>query len=133
MKKRYKVLLVTTVILIILGITVTIIGKSMLAKIIEELESLKLEDISSPDLSMLDDGTYAGSFGNVAVAAVVEVTIGDHRIERIVLVDHRNGKGAAAEAILGTVIERQSLEVDVIAGATYSSLTILKAVEDALH
>ncbi len=133
MKKRYKVLLVTAVILIILGITVAIVGKSMLAKITEELESLKLEDISSPDLSMLDDGTYAGSFGNAAVAAVVEVTIGDHRIERIVLVDHRNGKGQAAEAILGTVIERQSLEVDVIAGATYSSLTILKAVEDALH
>ncbi len=37
-----------------------------------------------------------------------------------------------AEIITDKVIDTQSLQVDAISGATYSSKTILKAIENAL-
>jgi len=38
----------------------------------------------------------------------------------------------AAELITDMVIDSQSLKVDVVSGATYSSKIILKAIENAL-
>jgi len=40
--------------------------------------------------------------------------------------------GGKAESIVDDVIAKQSLDVDVVTGATYSSSTILKAIEDSL-
>jgi uncharacterized protein with FMN-binding domain len=66
------------------------------------------------------------------VSARVEITVHDGKITDIKLLEHNNGQGKPAEAIIGQVLENQTLEVDVIAGATYSSKVILKAIEDAL-
>ncbi len=38
-----------------------------------------------------------------------------------------------AEKIPDKVLEEQSLQVDIVSGATFSSKVILKAVEDALN
>lgn len=38
-----------------------------------------------------------------------------------------------AEAIANDVLDAQSLEVDAISGATLTSDTVLKAIEDALR
>jgi uncharacterized protein with FMN-binding domain len=45
---------------------------------------------------------------------------------------HVNGKGTAAESIPETVVEKQTLQVDSVSGATYSSKVILLAIETAL-
>jgi len=66
------------------------------------------------------------------VSAKVKVVVKGHRITGIELVEHRHGRGAAAEAIPGRVVEAQCLAVDTVAGATYSSKVILKAIENAL-
>jgi len=47
------------------------------------------------------------------------------------IIEHFNGRGEKAEAIIPRVIEAQSLDVDVVSGATGSSKAILKAIEDA--
>lgn len=49
------------------------------------------------------------------------------------LVKHNHGKGASAEIITDKVTEAQSLDVDIVSGATSSSKVILKAIEDALN
>jgi uncharacterized protein with FMN-binding domain len=49
------------------------------------------------------------------------------------IVRHDNGKGSPAEIIVDRIIEAQSLKVDLISKATYSSKAILKAVENALQ
>ncbi|MBA7580983.1 hypothetical protein ES708_22882 [subsurface metagenome] len=54
-------------------------------------------------------------------------------IAGIELVKHRSGQGAPAEMIASKVVEAQTLEVDVVSGATYSSKVILKAIENALN
>ena len=89
--------------------------------------------ITAVDLSTISDGVYRGSCDVKMVAAVVDVTVKDHRIAAIDLVSHKNGKGKPAEVILKDVLKQQSLEVDVITGATSSSKVILKAVENALE
>jgi uncharacterized protein with FMN-binding domain len=78
------------------------------------------------------DGTYFGSCDNGLVKVQLEVNVQNHAIQDITLVEHQNGLGKAAEAVIVKVITQQSIEVDTISGATASSQTILKAVENAL-
>lgn len=84
------------------------------------------------DLSQLTDGRYVGSCDNGPVKVVVAVDVQSHAIAGVKILKHDNGRGSAANAITADVVRRQSVEVDTVAGATYSSDTILKAVETAL-
>jgi len=83
-------------------------------------------------LASLEDGVYQGECDNGLVFAEVEVTIKSHTIDSVHLLEHRSGKGQPAEAIINSVISHQSIEVDTVSGATASSQTILKAIENAL-
>ncbi len=89
--------------------------------------------IAEVDLSKVADGVYTGSYEVLWVAAEVKVTVKEHKIQGIELVKHKNGRGAPAETIPAKVVEAQSLEVDIVSGATSSSKVILKAVENALN
>jgi uncharacterized protein with FMN-binding domain len=89
-------------------------------------------EIAQINLSAIEDGIYIGSYFAFPVSAQVSVTVKDHVITAIELVKHENGQGAPAEVIPGKVIESQSLQVDSVSGATYSSRVILKAIENAL-
>lgn len=84
------------------------------------------------DLSQLSDGLYEGECSNGLVYVKLEVTLKDHIITKIDVLEHRNGMGQSAEGIVDTVIAEQSIEVDDVSQATFSSQTILKAVENAL-
>ena len=42
------------------------------------------------------------------------------------------GKGSQAEKIVNEVVNKQSLDVDLVSGATISSKVIIKSVENAL-
>lgn len=87
---------------------------------------------ASFNLAQISDGTYPGSCDNGLVKVRVEVVVENHTIAAVRLLRHDNGLGSAAEAITDTVVQRQSVEVDAISGATMSSKTILKAIENAL-
>lgn len=84
------------------------------------------------NLAQLPDDTYLGSCENGIVKAQVAVDVRDNAISDVRITKHQNGLGSAAEAIVKDVVAQQSVEVDAIAGATMSSETILKAVENAL-
>jgi uncharacterized protein with FMN-binding domain len=88
-----------------------------------------------PDLSDKADGTYRGEYNlsGAPVKVVLDVVVRNHIITSINIIQHiRSPIGKKAERITGSIIERQSLDVDVISGATGSSKAILKAVENAL-
>jgi len=93
------------------------------------LVDIPLEDI---DLSTVENGTYTGEYEVIPISVILEVDVVDHKIVYIVILKHVNGKGEAAESILIDVIDNQSIEVDAIASATYSSKVILLAIKDAL-
>jgi len=86
--------------------------------------------VQMPDLSAKADGVYQGNSFNVWV----DVTVENHRIIRIDITEHyRSPVGKNAERIIDKIIRKQSLDVDVVTGATMSSQSILKAVENALQ
>jgi uncharacterized protein with FMN-binding domain len=81
------------------------------------------------------DGVYRGNYSvsGTPVKVTLDVTVSQSKITAIRLIEHtRSPIGKKAEKIIETVIQEQSLEVDVISGATASSKAILKAVENAL-
>lgn len=129
MKRKHVIFL--TILILIIGTVLTVVGvKSYLETNLEKLVDL---NISNVDLTKLKDGTYTGSYKAFPVAAEVRVTIFNHKITTIELVKHNNGQGDPAEVIPGKVVEAQTLDVDIVSGATYSSKVILKAIENALN
>lgn len=104
-----------------------------LSKMTKDLESLATASIKSVDLARISDGVHQGAFASGPVSAKVEVTVKDHRILRIDLTEHKNGQGKPGEAVIDRVVASLNLQVDTVAGATYSSKAILKAIEDALQ
>lgn len=88
--------------------------------------------IDNVDLSAVADGTYTGEYDATMVKATVEVTVENNKIVSIVILQHQNGQGGEAESIIYSVMEDQSLDVDLVSGASLSSKVILKAIENAL-
>lgn len=96
------------------------------------LKALAKATVSTPDLAAIPDGAYRGSFEALPVRVTVEVTVKDRAMRDIAILRHDNGQGKPAERIAAEVLAAQRLDIDGIAGATYSSKAILKAVEAAL-
>jgi uncharacterized protein with FMN-binding domain len=88
--------------------------------------------ITSPDLSKVADGIYQGKSKVGPVRVTLDVAVQNGVITSINIIKHFNGRGKKAEAIVPQIIEAQSLDVDVISGATGSSKAFLLAVENAL-
>lgn len=128
MKRLVKTLLIVAGVALVLYV-----GGTLVVKSIEEKMGILIEtELPDVDLGTVPDGTYEGTCDAVAVKVVVHVTVEDGRIEDIVLVEHRNGQGASGEQILETILKEQTMELDTVAGATYSSKAILLAVADAI-
>lgn len=89
--------------------------------------------INHIDLSGISDGTYTGDADNGLVKVSASVEVQNGRITDITLLKHDNLLGKPAEKIIDNIIAEQSLQVDAISSATYSSDTIQKAVENALR
>lgn len=121
------------IILLFVGIAVVAVIAIVLliGKMGDDLEALVTADIAEIDLDQVPDGTYRGNYSAFPVIVTLDVTVVDHVITAIDIIEHQNGQGAPAEAILADVIAEQSLQVDSIAGATYSSKVILLAIENA--
>ena len=89
-------------------------------------------EISNMDISSVSDGTYVGRADNGFVKAAVSVEVSDGKLKSITILEHDTVLGRPGEKIIDDIVEQQSLEVDAVSSATYSSDTIRKAVENAL-
>lgn len=128
MRKRTKILLIIFVIIA----SLTAFGIYMINKINQEMEVLTVSEIPEINLVHFDDGTYSGSFKSLLIKVQVEVTIQNHVITDIIILEHQNGQGDDADVIIDDVLLEQSINIDFISGATYSSKAILLAIGDAL-
>ena len=131
MKKRTVLI---SVFVVITGLVISgVVFMNSLIKMSEAgLEKMNRMTLSDCDLSLIADGNYEGSYESFPVKVKLRVTVLNHSIIAIELLKHDNGQGKDAEKILDRIIEEQTIKVDVISGATYSSKVILKAVEVAL-
>jgi uncharacterized protein with FMN-binding domain len=100
-------------------------------KDIIETREMKINEI---DLANVTDGTYQGAYSYAGSDYLVEVAVKEHKIEKIDILEAFTGTphSRKARAIIDTVIAYQSLDVDVITGATTTSKAYLKCIENAL-
>lgn len=110
-----------------------VLGFQYLEKVQEYKRIVKEIKIGKLDLDRVSDGRYIGSCDALIIGAKVEVTIKDHRITGITLLEHKTERGKPAEVIPARVVKAQSLQVDTVTGATNSSKVILKAIENAVE
>ena len=82
----------------------------------------------------LTDGVYQGSATGYRSTITVSVTVSGGTVTDITVVSESDTASyfRRAETVIDTIIEEQSLEVDAVSGATYSSAGIVNAVSDAL-
>lgn len=128
MRKRYIVIIIVVLVLALGFVTANMV----MARLEVKLQQLAHTEITDVDLTSAKDGDYIGNYSAFPVSAEVKVTIKSHVLKEIKLLKHNNGQGQGAEIIPDKVIEAQSLKVDSVSGATYSSKVILKAIQDAL-
>jgi uncharacterized protein with FMN-binding domain len=128
MKRKHVILLIVA--LVILVVVIGVIETIRTAT--RQMDELMERPVESIDLDDIPDGTYEGEVKTIPVYVKVEVVVEDHEIIRIELIEHRHGQGESAETIVEEIVSAQSLDVDLITGATYSSKAIILAIADAL-
>ena len=126
MKRRIKILIAVLSVFLIISITAYFVVEG-------NLKNLKHIVIDPIELSKVEDGIYKGKYSSIPVSAAVQVTVENHRIISIRIIKHVNGQGSKAESIIDEIVRTQSIDVDVISGATYSSQVIKQAVSKALR
>ena len=98
-----------------------------------ESRKIREMEINDVDLSRIEDGEYVGSFTHHDFIYKLQVEVRDRRIVDIRVLSFKNGKHRdKALAVIPRVLEKQSLGVDVVTGATKTSKILLKAIESAL-
>jgi uncharacterized protein with FMN-binding domain len=88
--------------------------------------------VSPVKLSAIADGSYIGTCQNKILFAVVRADVRDHRIENIEVLYHKKSYMDQAERTAARIVEKQTPTVDAVSGATLTSDTVKKAVENAL-
>jgi uncharacterized protein with FMN-binding domain len=90
--------------------------------------------IDSIDFRKVRDGRYEGYYDYYGLAdARVLVTVSGGRVTAIRLLKHFHFPFLSGAGVVERILNRQSLQVDVVSGATGSSVTVQKAVELALR
>jgi len=123
------------VVLLTLGTTVTTCGCVGLAEEHREAQSVTIHDI---DFRTLREGVYVGAYhGGMREwrANTVEIAVSPGRVDEIRLLESAELEVNDPDyrALAGRVLASQSLQVDVISGATLTSKAHLKAMELALE
>lgn len=129
MKKRAKYVLIVLSVVLAAGF---LAGGFYLKSIRDYKTEVAAITFTEIDLAKVEDGIYEGQCDTGVVRARVQVTVKNHTLESIELLEHDNGKGVPAEVILEQMVQNQTTDVDTVSGATCSSKVIRKAVEDAL-
>ena len=100
-----------------------------------KIESLENEAQKDTNVNKkLKDGRYSGSGAGFKGDVKVQVDVSGGKISNINIVDNVDDAPYfdKAKSLVGTIISRQTPNVDSISGATYSSNGIKSAVRDAL-
>ena len=100
-----------------------------------EKKKAKKANAGDIDLSKIKDGTYEGQANGYRGLVKVSVTVKDHKITAIKVLSNSDDAAffnRASAGVIKNILAKQSLKVDVVSGATYSSNGIIKAVKNAL-
>ena len=109
--------------------------KKLTKELRERIESLESESQKDLANKKLKDGSYEGRGIGFRGDVKVQVDVSEGKISNINIVDNVDDAPYfdKAKSLVGTIISKQTPNVDSISGATYSSNGIKSAVRDALN
>ncbi|WBW97300.1 FMN-binding protein [Oceanirhabdus sp. W0125-5] len=102
----------------------------------DEIEKTEEAIEISGDAAGIPDGIYTGTGKGFRGPITVEVTVKDQQITSVEVIDHRDDMkwyNRANAVIPDSIVENQSTDIDLVSGATYSSIGIRDGVKDALE
>ena len=109
-----------------------IFGIAYIDRVGEYKRAVKETTIEEVNISDIPDGVYIGEYDVNFIYAKVEVDVSGGKIIDVRILEHRQERGKAAEAVANEIVDEQRIDVDTVSGATNSSIVIKKAVEVAL-
>ena len=122
---KRRVIMCIAIFLFLIGLLCTAV---YLKSVADYQNAVKETVIGDVDLSAIPDGVYDVNF----IYAKVEVTVRNGEMTDIIILEHKQERGKAAEAVISDMLAEQKIDVDAVSGATNSSTVIKKAVENAL-
>ena len=127
MKKLLKFVLIVFVV-------VVIISSGALFYMTRGLSRGKNLVINDINLTELEDGYYQGKYEDGRWSNEVEVEINNNKISRVKIIDDITfSQPEIKEKIFKRVIEKQTLDVDIVSEATVTTKAYLKSIEIALN
>jgi uncharacterized protein with FMN-binding domain len=102
-----------------------------LSRGIDEGQQITLSPIN---LSSVQDGVYRGQFDFKRWSNTLEVTVVDHQITEIKIIDDvRFVKEGVSNELFQKIIDKQEVPDDLVSEATITSKAYIKAIENALR
>lgn len=95
----------------------------------ETIQEMTIGNVSAADVP---DGTYTGSFDGYRWSNTLQVTVSGGQITDIEIVRDQSVAMPDVGKLFASIKEKQSLQVDVVSGATVTCKAYLKAVENAI-
>ena len=98
-------------------------------------EEAKTEEPDVEEVVIYKDGTYEGE-GEGLKTIKVFVEVADGKIAKVQITEHEETEGIADAALVQiptAIVEKNSLNVDIVSGATLASEGIIDAVKNALE
>src|SRR6056297_205122 len=120
----------------IIVIIVVIAGGVGWSKVSKEHQQMRNLPLNNVDFSNLKDGTYKGIFEGGMYKCrenQIQVTVENGQVTSIQVLQHKENRPKDfTDKLFNRVIQSQSLQVDVVTGATMTSKAYLQGVENAL-
>ena len=139
MKRKGKIRMLITVVVGTVVLIAAVLGGALFFTAGERREAKNLP-IAVIDFKKLNDGTYIGEYEGGMYkwrANKVQVTVSSGRVTDINALGNKkagcNQSPQLTGEIFEKVIEKQSLQVDTVSGATLTCKAYLKSVENALR
>jgi len=135
-KKKRKIILpfleTRTLILLFVCLVLTYImyGQRNTRKYFEEAKNLPFYGITP---QQLPDGIYRGSSKTSYLKVTMDVTIQNHAITNIEIIEKAGAKGKNVDPILETMIKENTPVVQAIPKEELASLVYVSCVDDALY
>ena len=123
---RKKIVMILIMLFLLLA---SIFGTAYIDRVGEYKRAVKETTIEEVNISDIPDGVYIGEYDVNFIYAKVEVDVSGGKIIDVRILEHRQERGKAAEAVANEIVDE---DVDTVSGATNSSIVIKKAVEVAL-
>ena len=126
---RKKIVMILIMLFLLLA---SIFGSAYIDRVGEYKRAVKETTIEEVNISDIPDGVYIGEYDVNFIYAKVEVDVSGGKIIDVRILEHRQERGKAAEAVANEIVDEQRIDVDTVSGAMNSSIVIKKAVEVAL-